>query len=81
MFVHNDRLAEYMNMMDEEICPDCRAPLEFLEEDGVYTCTSCNFWVEEDFLEEAWIQACVDEYGLEDISEEEGYDLDDYTEV
>lgn len=81
MFVHNDRYAEYMNKMDEGLCPECGGSLEHLADDEVYKCTSCNFWVEEDYLEDAWIQACVDEYGLEDISEEEGYDLDDYTEV
>ncbi len=81
MFVHKDKYAEYMNKSDEELCPDCGGSLELLAEDGVYKCTSCSFWVEEDCLEDAWIEACVDEYGLDDISEEEGYDLDDYIEV
>ena len=55
MFVHNDRYAEYMNKMDEGLCPECGGSLEHLEEDGVYKCTSCSFWVEEDYLEDAWI--------------------------
>lgn len=81
MFVHKDRYAEYMNKMDEGLCPKCNGFLEFLTEDEIYKCTSCSFWVEEDCLDDAWIEACVDDYGLEDISEEEGYNLDDYIEV
>lgn len=81
MFVHKDRYAEYMNKMDDELCPKCRSSLEHLDKDGVYKCTSCSFWVEEDYLEDAWIEACIDEYGLDDISEKDGYDLDDYIEV
>ena len=81
MFVRKDRYAEYMNKMDDGLCPACHDSLEHLAEDGVYKCTSCSFWVEEDYLEDAWIEACVDEYGLDDISEEEGYDLDDYIEI
>ncbi len=82
MFIHNDRYAEYMNKMDEGLCPECRqGELEHFETDHVYRCASCSFWVEEGNLEDAWIDACVQDYGLEDISEEDGYDLDDYTEV
>lgn len=81
MFIHRDRYADYMNKKDEGLCPECGCSLELITEDEVYKCTSCGFCVEEDYLEEAWINACVDEYGLEDISEEEGYDLDDYIEV
>ena len=36
MFVHNDRYAEYMNKMEEGLCPECGGSLEHLEEEGGY---------------------------------------------
>lgn len=55
-------------------CPDCwgSGTLDYVaDDDNVLVCSNCKFSVEDYDLSEAWIEAYLNEYGVEELTEED----------
>ena len=59
---------------DNQDCPDCWGvgTLDYAaDDDNVLVCSKCQFSVEDYDLWEAWIEAYLDEYGVDELTEED----------
>lgn len=59
---------------DKMSCPDCWSDgtMEYAaDDDNVLVCESCGYSVEDYDLEDAWIEAYLNEYGVEYLDEDE----------